>query len=238
LAAHRNGNLMHQRMPADLDGQIARASGWNRPERGLRRRRHAVILSLKLDSSLPLAERHEAKVLTFATNSATVSQFWPQMLVLAGILAIAFLMMIAVRKKFARRQAESVSPRERMERIRTAHTDRNDAMVVQADLTDHARTMAARLDAKAQRLEILIEQADQRIAELRSLAAGEDVSETEQIEQTLREIDAGSPQMEQLDPLTQSVYELADAGRNPVQIAKELDEQIGKVELILALRQV
>lgn len=39
-----------------------------------------------------------------------------------------------------------------------------------------------------------------------------------------------------IDPLTESVYQLADAGRNAVSIAQELEEQIGKVELILALR--
>jgi hypothetical protein len=39
-----------------------------------------------------------------------------------------------------------------------------------------------------------------------------------------------------LDPLTRRVYELSDAGHNPVDIARALDEQIGKVELILALR--
>lgn len=40
-----------------------------------------------------------------------------------------------------------------------------------------------------------------------------------------------------LDPLSASVYELADRGRSPVEIAQQLDEQVGKVELILALRQ-
>ena len=155
------------------------------------------------------------------------------MLVLAGILVLAFLMMIAVRQKFARRQNERVEPRERLERIRTAHAGREDSMSVQAEMTDHARTLAARLDAKVQRLEILIEQADQRIAALRSVV-DQDRSETDEIEQTLREIEC-EPQ--DLDPLTQSVYELADAGRNPLQIAQALDEQIGKVQLILALRR-
>lgn len=41
---------------------------------------------------------------------------------------------------------------------------------------------------------------------------------------------------EALDPLTANVYELADRGRTPVEIARNLDEQVGKVELILALR--
>ena len=38
------------------------------------------------------------------------------------------------------------------------------------------------------------------------------------------------------DPLTTTVYELADAGHGPVEIAQQLEEQVGKVELILALR--
>ena len=37
-------------------------------------------------------------------------------------------------------------------------------------------------------------------------------------------------------PMTRSVYELSDSGQDTVSIARELDEQIGKVELILALR--
>jgi len=39
------------------------------------------------------------------------------------------------------------------------------------------------------------------------------------------------------DPLTRSIYELADAGKAAQQIAAELNEHIGKVELILALRR-
>ncbi len=38
------------------------------------------------------------------------------------------------------------------------------------------------------------------------------------------------------DPSLPSVYELADTGYQPIQIAQELDEQVGKVELILSLR--
>ena len=38
------------------------------------------------------------------------------------------------------------------------------------------------------------------------------------------------------DPLTATVYEMADAGQTAVDIARALDEHTGKVELILALR--
>jgi hypothetical protein len=39
------------------------------------------------------------------------------------------------------------------------------------------------------------------------------------------------------DLLTQAVYDLADAGRSPVEIAGELHEHTGKIELILNLRK-
>lgn len=39
-----------------------------------------------------------------------------------------------------------------------------------------------------------------------------------------------------LDPFTQHVYELADTGRPAVTIARDLNETVGKIELILALR--
>ena len=44
---------------------------------------------------------------------------------------------------------------------------------------------------------------------------------------------------EQTDPdeaLTQSIYQMADQGAKPMDIAKQLNEHLGKVELILALR--
>jgi len=40
-----------------------------------------------------------------------------------------------------------------------------------------------------------------------------------------------------VDPLAARVHELADSGFTSVAIARELDEQVGKVELILALRR-
>jgi len=39
------------------------------------------------------------------------------------------------------------------------------------------------------------------------------------------------------DPLHQEVYELADDGHTPLAIARRLDQQVGTIELILALRR-
>jgi hypothetical protein len=47
-----------------------------------------------------------------------------------------------------------------------------------------------------------------------------------------------APGEEPVDPVTRCVYELADKGLEPMAIARQLDQHIGKVELILALREV
>jgi hypothetical protein len=39
------------------------------------------------------------------------------------------------------------------------------------------------------------------------------------------------------DPLARRVYELADGGMDAVAIARQLNEHVGKVELMLALRE-
>jgi hypothetical protein len=40
------------------------------------------------------------------------------------------------------------------------------------------------------------------------------------------------------DPLARQVYQLADTGLAPADIAQKIGEHVGKVELILALRSV
>ena len=41
---------------------------------------------------------------------------------------------------------------------------------------------------------------------------------------------------EPVDPLAKSVYSFADQGLDPAAIAAKLNEHVGKIELILALR--
>jgi hypothetical protein len=151
---------------------------------------------------------------------------WPQMLIVLGVLGLAFLLTISLRQKAARREAGRLSPRERLEQIRDVHSDAADARVVEAQLTDHARRLAAMIDNKSQRLEQLIALAEDRLAALQRVAGNGNGHGT-----------AADSDPAPLDPLTRAVYELADAGRRPLDIAQELDEQVGKVELILALRR-
>ncbi|MCH8152106.1 MAG: hypothetical protein IH830_07010 [Planctomycetes bacterium] len=170
---------------------------------------------------------------------------WAQMLLVIMVVGLGVILMVSIRGKIARRNMNRPSPREWIEHIKAVRHRHDDAHAVSAQLVDTARRLGAQLDNKAQRLELLLQEADERIAELSKAkdaglsAADESVAG--------REGAFGGPDPgpfkpshdppRPLDPLTQGVYELADTGRSPLEIAQQMDEQIGKVELILALRQ-
>ncbi len=169
---------------------------------------------------------------------------WAQMLLVIMVVGLGVILMVSIRGKIARRNMNRPSPREWIEHIKAVRHRHDDAEVVSAQLVDTARRLGAQLDNKAQRLELLLQEADERIADLSKAkdaglrAAGDSLAG--------REGAFGGPDPgpskpshdppRPLDPLTQGVYELADTGRSPLEIAQQMDEQVGKVELILALR--
>lgn len=89
-----------------------------------------------------------------------------------------------------------------------------------AELNHITRDLIAQLDRRAADLESLIAAADERIATLRSTPS------------------APSVVIEPKDPLHARIHALADAGRSPIDIARETGCPTGQVELILALRRV
>jgi hypothetical protein len=98
------------------------------------------------------------------------------------------------------------------------------------DSLAQARELSAILDSQvdeaARRLERLIGQADEKIQRLERLAAAE-----------LRVRTPYRAEAPAVDPMNQQVYALADDGLPPVEIARQLQQHTGKVELILALRK-
>ncbi|MCH8166140.1 MAG: hypothetical protein IH889_11075 [Planctomycetes bacterium] len=169
---------------------------------------------------------------------------WAQMLLVIMVVGLGVILMVSIRGKIARRNMNRPSPREWIDHIKTVRHRHDDAQAVSAQLVDTARRLGAQLDNKAQRLELLLQEADERIAQLSEakdagLSAADDSVAG-------REGGFGGPDPgpfkpshdppRPLDPLTQGVYELADTGRSPLEIAQQMDEQVGKVELILALR--
>jgi hypothetical protein len=135
------------------------------------------------------------------------------------------------------------------------------------EMLETARQMTAQLDTRAARLEVLIRDADDRLAALRTAAppttvapaapphvaplgpqAAEEPAAADAppaaAEFTPADLTADSsrsvssePPETPPDPRHAEVYSMADLGHSPREIARSLDRPNGEVELILALRR-
>jgi hypothetical protein len=150
----------------------------------------------------------------------------------AGVLLITMWLMFRLRRKRAQ-AATKPTAHEQLEQNRQARGMRGDLEQVMVEVEQLARRFSAQLDAKSTHLRQLIEQADQRIAELKRL-------EGETLPKAALPPEDHPPEShpsENESELAQSVYRMADAGNDPIEIARSLNEHVGKIELILALRE-
>ncbi len=165
-------------------------------------------------------------------------KFTDGMLVL-GVVLITTSMLMMFRK---RRKSRAPVPTslETVERMRQQRGMRGDLEELMVEIEQLSKRFATQLNAKSIELEQLIEEADQRIAQLQQVRGqpGSAVRDTLTMDAYSPSPGSGSPasQTPADDPLTKSVYELADQGLTPEQIAQRVGEHVGKVELILALR--
>ena len=175
----------------------------------------------------------EVAVLGLAADELVPTSLLGPLVMMIGIVGVGVLLTISIRGKIARRNAARPSARQLIEQVKTVHQSSDDVEVKAAELMETSRRLSAQLDNKAQRLEKLIGQADERIAAM-SAAPRADIHRATEAPAEPRP--PASPVPRERDPLTRAVYELADQGRTPLEIAQELDEQVGKIELIIALR--
>lgn len=99
------------------------------------------------------------------------------------------------------------------------------------EMLETARQMTAQLDTRAARLEVLIGEADQRLAALRSGNA-----DRPPVEVTAAPSAAQPAQELPPNPRHAEIWRLADQGQSPADIARRLNRPDGEIELILALR--
>ena len=143
---------------------------------------------------------------------------WSQVVPLALIVAGAVLLLMAIwRGQIGGRPAKPAPPP-------TSPAAAQQVQVVMRDAEELAGLLAGQMDRQAARLERLISDADARIRQLERLSA---------------DVRAARPADASLgaDPLNQRIFEMADEGMPPVEIARTLKQQTGKVQLILALRR-
>lgn len=181
-----------------------------------------------------------------ATGGGMIQNVLAPLLLVVGVILLGFILVGSVRGKIARRQAETPSPREHIAQMKARAGGQENVYAANAELLDTAQRLAGQLDAKAERLQQLMAEAEQRVAALRAFLEETDASSFGPptgggatgmfAGEPLGRVGPPPASAVPADPLTTTVYELADAGHGPVEIAQQLEEQVGKVELILALR--
>jgi len=103
-----------------------------------------------------------------------------------------------------------------------------------AEMRELARACVAQIEERIARMEAAIREADERLARLDAARTAEAPAVTVRRIEPIRP--PGSTPIGS-DELSQRIFSLADEGRTAVDIARELAEHTGKVELILALRE-
>ncbi len=154
---------------------------------------------------------------------------------LLGVLLITMGMMMGIRKK-RRRSSANLSARDHVDEIRQKQAVRGDLEQLMIEVEQLAKRFGTQLDAKTMQMERLIDEANQKIDELKQL---EQTRQNAPIQQPPQASHL-SPQAAPPDPDTElklKVCDLADQGHDSVEIAHQLDEHVGKIELILALRK-
>lgn len=165
---------------------------------------------------------------------AALSETMRNFMMAAGVFILLVLFMMNARRKLQKTNDKSdtqLTPHERLEKAKQADGAKNDLRTMMVELEELSRDFGSKLDAKTIQLQKLVSEAEQKIAELQRLVDGGAAPPPGAAEPKIEPIDAGP------DPLARSVYDLSDAGHDPGEIATKLSEPIGKVELILALRQ-
>lgn len=161
----------------------------------------------------------------------------PGAMAAAGVSLLTFVSLrIWFRRRAASRKRGERSPRERLNELaQSSQRDSLESLMV--EVQELTRSCAAQLENRTAKLEALMAQADTRLDELRSALAAEhrpapavSTGSVRTPEPRLAAISGARP-----DPLAARVHELATAGMSSVDIARSLDEQVGKVELILNL---
>lgn len=184
------------------------------------------------------------------------------LLMLAGVCGFLLLVIVGLllRIMFTRRTEGFViqPPTTDLTAMADSILGRQPSAPASGPTTERLELLLDQAAGSADRLEELIALADERMSEMadertqsreRFFDPGDrfslrETGSTIQVESAVEEVvvvenNGGTPQAgaARLDPLTRTVYELADEGKTAVQIARQLDEHLGKVELILALRE-
>lgn len=163
----------------------------------------------------------------FPIAAAEVS---PWLYALAGFVILYLLILRPLMKK-RKEPADRAPAFSSLAQQRAAERDTQNVLV---ELSNMARQISGQLDTRAARLEALLQEADEKIARLQQLQ--QNVAAASTAPSIAAPPFAPDPKTVE-DPRHAAVYQMADEGRSPQEIAQHLSRPRGEVELILALRR-
>lgn len=139
----------------------------------------------------------------------------------------AFFMMLSLRRKQQQRRQRPARPAAPQPQPQVGSELYRDLDELIVELQELSRRISAEIDTRFAKLEAVIRDADRRIAVLHRLNRGAGGASVASTPGATAEVDGRHS----------VIYELADAGFSPVEIARELGRTPGEVELILNLRK-
>jgi hypothetical protein len=158
-----------------------------------------------------------------------------QLSLLVLVLGVIALLLIVTRRRLRESQnSPRAYAREQIRRIRDERNVNHEVEDVMVELQDLSRQISAQIETRFAKLESVIRSADERIDRLTRLLRQTDGQPT--LDVTVADDAPAVDPAARPDSTRRLIYQLADAGRTPVEIARELDTTTGEVELILALR--
>ncbi len=180
---------------------------------------------------------------TQPTAFSDPAQWVPVLAMAFGALYIFVLRPMKNRKKNTD-SLDDLSYRKNMAQQRHVEREMQSLLV---ELSDMSRKMTAQIDSRTTKLELLLEEADAKLAELRALSENlprpSDRYRTDVADMGMGSTNTSSAFRTKsvtaepaVDPRHAEVYSLADQGRSAAEIADGLRRPRGEIELILALR--
>jgi len=186
------------------------------------------------------------------------------LLLLVGAIIAVTMVMISLRRRSADRgSSPRAYAREQLAKFREQDEVRDDMAELMMQLEKLAREINAQVDTKFAKLEKAIADADARLAELRRMGVGEAGTEpdapssapegtesdrtlspeTGTLEEGASDVPTDAAALEPPEPtedrdsFQRQVLELTDAGKTPVEIARQLGRDVGEVELMINLNR-
>jgi hypothetical protein len=158
-----------------------------------------------------------------------------QLSLLVLVLGVVALLLIVTRRRLREsRNSPQAYAREQIRRIRDERNVNHEVRDVMVELQQLSRQINAQIETRFAMLESAIRSADDRIDRITRLLRETDGQPT--LDVTLADDAPAADLAARPDSTRRLIYRLADAGRTPVEIARELGTTTGEVELTLALR--